>query len=129
MKPRLKINLLLCAVICGVNIGCAAAPVATDDKLPVLAVDMGDGCAISVIDFYRGHLKSGMPATAAYWTDTPPVNSSLGDFGINFECNANQRSGDAANLYGAKWDARRKQWTPNYENSMQQRLATPASRI
>jgi hypothetical protein len=129
MKLKIKVGLLVCAVICGANVGVTAAHLATVDKPPILSVDMGAGCAISVIDLYRGHLKSGMPANASYWTDTPPVRSSLGDFGINFECNAKQRSDDVANLYGARWDARRKRWTPYYENSDEQRLAAPVSRI
>jgi hypothetical protein len=90
---------------------------------------MESGCNISLLDFYGGHLKSGMPENATYWTDAPPINSNIGDFRIVFECRTNQQSHDAANLYGGRWDVHSKRWIPYYKNSREQRLASPVSRI
>lgn len=98
-------------------------------KYRTLSVDMAQpGCAISVIDYYGGHLESRMKKTAGYWVDTPPIRSTLGRFGVNFECQVGKDFDDAARTYGASWDADRKIWKPYYKGDDEKILA-PVSRI
>ncbi|MFM0227250.1 hypothetical protein [Paraburkholderia dipogonis] len=129
MKSRLKINLLLCTAICRVSVGYTVTPVATEDKFPVLAVDMGADCAISVIDYYGGHLASGVVANASYWTEKPPVPSTIEKFSLRFKCIDVQSSDGTALAYGAAWDMRGKRWKPYYEDNSERRLTAPVSRI
>jgi len=129
MKCKVRNTLLMCIFICSFNVSMAASPLSTSGKFSVLSVDMGAGCAIRLLDLYGGHLQSGMPAKASYWTDKPPVRSSLGNFGINFECHRGQPLDDVAKSYGSRWDVRGRRWAPYYEDRSEQRLAGPVSRI
>ncbi|BEU23213.1 hypothetical protein [Paraburkholderia caribensis] len=96
----------------------------------VLSVDMGhSGCSISVVDFYRGHLESAMIDRASYWSDTPPVRSTIGDFSINFKCNANQNVSETAKVYGASWSSAEKYWVPYYGNEDDKKLLSSVSKV
>jgi hypothetical protein len=99
-------------------------------KNEILSVDMGQpGCAISVINYFDGHLASRMKMTAGYWTDTPPVPSTLGDFGIRFKCRVGGQFDDAAQTYGAQWDEEKRIWKPYDEDESDRELLYPVSRV
>jgi len=87
------------------------------------------GCAISVVNYFDGHLASRMKMTAGYWTDTPPVQSTLGDFGIRFKCRIGQQFDDAAQTYGAQWDEGKRVWKLHDEDASDRKLLLPGSRI
>ncbi|REG50418.1 hypothetical protein B0G80_6847 [Paraburkholderia sp. BL6669N2] len=100
----------------------------------VLYADMGlPGCSISLKDFYGGHVESGANNNAWYWTDKPPVRSTLGPrLLIEFACGqANEGYADAqdkAQMYGASWDST-KGWAPYYVDDSEKKLLSPVTRI
>jgi hypothetical protein len=103
---------------------------AAEAKYNTLSVDMGQpGCEISTVDFYGGHLESGIKDSASYWVDAPPVRSSVGDFSINFKCQINKNSDDVAHAYGASWNSAEKAWMPYYQDANDQKILAPASKI
>lgn len=128
MKRKLIVIVLLFSQVCLAQIAFGQSTIAVKHKL--LSVDMGQpGCAISVIDYFDGHLESRMKMTAGYWTDTPPVQSTLGDFGIRFKCRINQQFDDAAQTYGARWDEVKRIWKLYDEDGSDRKLLPPVSRI
>lgn len=127
MKLQLKIALSLCIALCRVNDSLATA--ISDINFPILSADMGEGCDISLTDFYRGHFKSGMPDNATYWTDTPPVHSTISDSSINFECQKRQKIDDTANLYGASWNSAKRHWVPYYQSRSDKDLLSSVSKV
>ena len=128
MKPKLLVIVLLFTHICSAKIAFGQPTIAV--KHEILSVDMGQpGCAISVIDYFDGHLASRMKMTAGYWTDVPPVQSTLGDFGIRFKCRIGQQFDDAAQTYGAQWDEGKRIWKLYNEDASDRKLLSPVSRI
>ena len=128
MKRKLLTIILFFSQVCSAQT--AFCQSTTTVKHEVLSVDMGQpGCAISVINYFDGHLASRMKMTAGYWTDTPPVQSTLGDFGIRFKCRIDQQFDDAAQTYGARWDEGKRIWILYDENDGDRKLLLPVSRI
>jgi len=128
MKRRLLTIILFFSQICSAQTAFGQSTIAV--KHEVLSVDMGrPGCAISVINYFDGHLASRTKMTAGYWTDTPPVQSTLGDFGIRFKCQIDQQFDDAAQTYGARWDEGKRIWSLYDENESDRKLLLPVSRI
>jgi hypothetical protein len=128
MKEKLSALALSFSVLCPASV--AFAQSTAEVKAKVLSVDMGQpGCAISVIDYFDGHLASRMKMTAGYWTDVPPVQSTLGDFGIRFKCRIGQQFDDAAQTYGAQWDGGGGIWKLYDEDASDRKLLSPVSRI
>jgi len=72
-----------------------------------LSVDMGEECVIKIDDIFKGHLASGMPLNASYWTDKPPIKTQAGNFGINFVCSQTTLNSkeDIAHQYGGTYDS------------------------
>jgi hypothetical protein len=129
MKKKIMAAMLLVIVqCCCVSVAFSQPSIEAGHR--ILSVDMGSpGCAIDLIDFYGGHLKSGMPKNASYWTDVPPVRSTLEKFGINFECQTGQDFIDAAHNFGAQWDEGKKKWNLYYEDANDSKILPSVSRI
>ncbi len=128
MKQNLLVIALLLSQICLTQVAFGQSTIAV--KHEILSVDMGQpDCAISVVNYFDGHLASRMKMTAGYWTDTPPVQSTLGDFGIRFECQIGQQFDDAAQTYGAQWNEGKKKWDLYYEDANDSKILPPVSRI
>jgi hypothetical protein len=110
-----------------------AANIATENSVPVPArpaVDMGEGCAISVEDIFRGHLASGMALNASYWTDKPPIKTTIGNFTVNFVCTHVNISSieQLARRHGGTYDTAKKRWVAYYEGSDRE-LLSPVTRF
>ena len=128
MKQKLIVTTLFCTLLCGIR--AAVAKPETGEGGTVLSVDMGQrGCAISIVDFYHGHLESRMKKTAGYWVDMPPVRSTLGNFSVNFWCKVDRDFASAAQTYGALWDSSEKKWKPYYEDVDDRNALSPVSKI
>lgn len=128
MRRKLPVVALFLAQIFSDQIAFGQSMIAV--KHEILSVDMGQpGCAISVIDYFDGHLASRTKMTAGYWTDVPPVQSTLGDFGIRFKCRIGQQFDDAAQTYGAQWDEGKRIWKLYDEDESDRKLLSPVSRI
>lgn len=129
MKKKIMVAMLLVILQCcctSVAFGQSGIGV----RHQTLSVDMGPPeCAIDIVDFYSGHLESGMPKNASYWTDVPPVRSALEKFGINFECQTDKDFIDAAHNFGAQWDADKKRWSLYYEDANDSKILPSVSRI
>lgn len=127
MKQKLKIATLFWVLLCSTSV--AFGQPATGAKHKVLSVDMGQpGCAISIVDYYGGHLDSRMQKNAGYWVDTPPVHGAVSKLGVNFECRVNRQFDNAAQTYGASWDSGGKVWRLYYKRDDEKILA-PVSKI
>lgn len=96
-----------------------------------LAVNMGEGCAISVADVFGGHLASGMTMNASYWTDNPPVKTKIGDFVVNFVCShvTETSKEQVANQHGATYDNNANSWTLYYESVRDRRVLSSVTHI
>ncbi len=96
-----------------------------------LVVDMGEQCVISIKDYFEGHLASGMPLNASYWTDKPPVKTSKSKFGVNFVCvNLIDKSQEEiARQYGAVYDSNNKKWIPYFENRRDVKLLEAVTKV
>jgi len=128
MIKKRTMAVLFCMLQCGTSVVFAQQNAGTGRQ--VLSVDMGQpGCAISVTDFYGGHLQSGMPKNASYWTDVPPVHSTLDKFSIDFECQVSQELENAAPNFGARWDERESIWRLYYEDENDKKILPPVSQI
>ncbi|PMS22161.1 hypothetical protein C0Z18_06575 [Trinickia dabaoshanensis] len=128
MRRKLPVVALFFAEICSDQFAFGQLTIAV--KHEVLSVDMGQpGCVISVVDYFDGHLASRMKMTAGYWTDVPPVQSTLGDFGIRFKCRIGQQFDDAAQKYGAQWDEGGRIWKLYDEDASDRKLLRPVSKI
>jgi hypothetical protein len=128
MDKELTMTALFCILQCCVGVVFAQASAGAGRR--VLSVNMGQpGCGISVTDFYGGHLESGMPKNASYWTDVPPVHSTLDKFSIDFECQINREFDEAAQNFGAQWNEREKIWGLYYEDENDKKILPPVSRI
>jgi hypothetical protein len=102
---------------------------ATDSTLATgepsrLVVDMGQKCIISVKDYFKGHLASGIPLNASYWTERPPVKTLMSNFGVNFVCTSlmDQSREEIARQYGAVYDGNRKKWIPYFDSERNAKL-------
>lgn len=128
MKRKLLVAVLFFLQICSAKIAFCQSTIS--GKHEILSVDMGQpGCAISVINYFHGHLASRMKMTAGYWTDTPPVQSTFDNFGIRFECRIGQKFDDAAQIFGAQWDDKKKIWESYFEDDSDRKLLSPVSRV
>ena len=128
MRRKLLSAALFAVEICSNRVAFAQSTIAV--KHEVLSVDMGQpGCAISVVDYFDGHLASRMKMTASYWTDVPPVQSTLGDFGIRFKCRIDRQFDDAAKIYGAQWDEGKRIWKLYDEDASDRKLLLPLSTV
>lgn len=128
MNKKLTVAALFCILQCCVSVAFAQTSVGTGRR--VLSVNMGQpGCELRVTDFYGGHLESGMPKNASYWTDVPPVHSMLDKFSIDFECQINQEFNETAQNFGAQWNEREKIWRLYYEGDNDKKILPPISRI
>lgn len=89
-----------------------------------LVVDMGQKCIISVKDYFKGHLGSGMPLNASYWTEKPPVKTLMSKFGVNFVCESlmDQSKEEIAQQHGAVYDENGKNWIPYFDNERDAKL-------
>lgn len=89
-----------------------------------LVVDMGQKCIISVKDYFKGHLASGMPLHASYWTEKPPVKTLISKFGVNFVCASlmDQSKEEIARQHGAVYDGNRKKWIPYLDSERDAKL-------
>lgn len=96
-----------------------------------LVVDMGEQCAISVKDYFKGHLASGMPLNASYWTDKPPVQTLMSKFGVSFVCASliDNSKGVIARQHGAVYDEDRKKWVPYFESDSDARLLDTFTKV
>lgn len=96
----------------------AADNIASATKPSRLVVDMGKQCVISVSDYFKGHLASGMPLNASYWTDKPPVKTLIPKFGVNFVCASliDKSKEEIARQHGAVYDEDRKKWLPYFDS-------------
>jgi len=74
-------------------------------------------------------LQSGMPKNASYWTDVPPVHSTLDKFSIDFECQVSQELENAAPNFGARWDERESIWRLYYGDENDKKILPPVSQI
>lgn len=102
---------------------------ATDRTLAIaeplrLEVDMGKKCIISIKDHFNGHLASGMPSNASYWTDKPPVKTLMPKFGVNFVCASlmDQSKEEIARQHGAVYNQNRKKWIPYFDSKKNTKL-------
>ncbi|WP_141723397.1 hypothetical protein [Burkholderia sp. A2] len=95
-----------------------------DDKPSRLVVDMGEQCVISIVDYFNGHLVSGMPLNASYWTENQQIKNAFSKFGINFACvNFVKKSkNEVARQYGALYDEYGKKWIPYFESARDKEL-------
>lgn len=126
MKEKIMVVALFCTLLCSAS-AVFPEPVA---GMKTLSVDMArPGCAISVVDYYGGHLESGMEKNATYWTNVSPVASTLDSFGINFECRINQQFDNAAQAYGAQWEPSKKAWALYYDDANDRKILPPVSQI
>lgn len=89
-----------------------------------LVVDMGQKCVISIKDYFKGHLASGMPLNASYWTDKPPVKTLMPKFGVNFVCASlmDKSKEEIARQHGAVYDGKRKKWIPYFDSERDAKL-------
>lgn len=127
MKEKLSALALLFAMLCPTSV--AFAQSTAEVKTKVLSVDMGQpGCAISVVDYYGGHLDSRMQKTAGYWVDAPPVHSTRGKLGVNFECQVGTDFDNAAQAFGASWDTNKNIWKLYYKGD-DEKILSHVSRI
>lgn len=96
-----------------------------------LAVQMGGGCAVSIIDPYHGHFESGMPLHATYWTDKPPIPTKINDFSVNMICEdaTGESVDDIATKYGATYDQTAGKWRAHYVDDQDQALLSPVTHI
>jgi hypothetical protein len=129
MKYKRCVVLLFFITICRANSGWAASSIPADRKFPTLSVDMGGGCSINVTDYYGGKLASGMVANASYWTDKPPVRSTMEKFAIRFRCMDNVSADDTARRYGGAWAAHEKRWMPYFKSEDDRQIFAPVSKI
>ena len=128
MKKGMMNLTLYCVLQC-----CASAAFSQSNvggSRQTLSVNMGQPeCNISLTDLYGGHLETGMPKNASYWVDAPPVHSSLGQFGIDFECQVDREPNSVAHDFGAQWDEREKKWRLYYEDENDRKILPSVSRI
>ncbi|MEX3954080.1 hypothetical protein AB4Y40_41160 [Paraburkholderia sp. EG287B] len=109
---------------------------ATDSAVAIaepsrLVVDMGQKCVISVKDYFKGHLASGMPLNASYWTEEPPVKAPMLKFGINFVCTRlmDQSKEEIARQHGAVYDGNRKNWVPYFDSERNEKLLSEFTKV
>lgn len=102
---------------------------ATDSTLATressrLVVDMGQNCIISVKDYFKGHLVSGMPLNASYWTENPPVKMLISKFVVNFVCASlmSQSKDEIARQHGAVYNVNGKTWVPYFDSERDAKL-------
>ncbi|WP_157651087.1 hypothetical protein [Burkholderia ubonensis] len=103
---------------------CATGGTFSDAKPSRLVVDMGEQCVIGIKDYFKGYLVSGMSLNASYWTDKPPIKTSLSKFGINFVCInlAGKSKEEVARQHGALYDEHGKKWIPYFESTRDEKL-------
>lgn len=96
-----------------------------------LVVDMGEQCVISVKDYLKGHLASGMPLNASYWTDKPPVRTLMSKFGVSFVCASliDNSKELIACQHGAVYDEDKKEWVPYFESDSDARLLDTFTKV
>lgn len=96
-----------------------------------LSVDMGQDCSIRVADPFKGHLASGMPLNASYWTDAPPIKTQMDRFSVDLVCSvgvtATARE-KVAEQHGATYDARKKKWA-SYFTDRDRKILGPVTKL
>lgn len=117
MRDKLRVILLWIIFIILPSISYATGNTFSATEPPRLIVHMGEQCVVSVKDYFKGHLSSGMPLNASYWTDKPPVKTSMSKFGVNFVCASliDKSKEEIARQHGAVYDGDRKKWVPYFE--------------
>jgi hypothetical protein len=89
-----------------------------------LVVSMGGKCVISIKDYFKGRLASGMPMHASYWAEKMPVETQMSKFSINFTCISliNESKEDVARQHGVVRDGNGGRWVPYFDNEREARL-------
>ncbi|ACC75187.1 hypothetical protein PPMP20_01805 [Paraburkholderia phymatum] len=131
MYKQICATMLLSCLICPPSFASTTATEKPATAGAKLAVNMGEGCAISVADLFAGHLASGMAMNASYWTDRPPVKTTIGDFAVNFVCShATETSKEqVANQHGATYDNSANRWTLYFESARDRHMLSPVTHI
>ncbi|MFA8326505.1 hypothetical protein [Burkholderia ubonensis] len=103
----------------------------SDAKSSRLVVDMGEQCVISIKDYFKGYLVSGVPLNASYWTEKPPVKTSLSKFGVNFVCTSliGKSKEEIARQHGAVYDGHGKKWIPYFESTRDAKLLDKFTKV
>jgi hypothetical protein len=96
-----------------------------------LVVNMGQQCVISVKDYFKGHLASGMPLNASYWTDKPAVKTLMSKFGVNFVCASliDKSKEEIARQHGAVYDGNKKTWIPYFASERDAKLLDTFTKV
>ncbi|WP_152494914.1 hypothetical protein [Paraburkholderia kururiensis] len=118
MRKKLRVALIgIIFVIAPFTSYATDNTLSTSDPLRLVA-DMGQKCIISVKDYFKGHLASGMPLNASYWTEEPPVKTLMPKFSVNFVCSSlmDQSKNEIARRHGATYDRNKKKWTPYFDS-------------
>jgi hypothetical protein len=135
MNPRPAFAAFFVFSACCANTAIAGSSPEIAKGYRILSADIGaPGCSISLKDFYGGHVEGGADNNAWYWTDRPPVHSTLGPrLVIEFACGQASEgyaeAHDRAQMYGASWDSATKGWVPYYEDDSEKELLSPVTRI
>ncbi|MCG5072330.1 hypothetical protein [Paraburkholderia tagetis] len=124
MRDKLRVILIggILAIIPFTSYGTNTTLATTEPSR--LVVDMGPKCVISVKDYFKGHLASGMPLNASYWTDKPPIKTRMSKFGVNFICGSlmDQSKEEIARQHGVVYDGNRKNWIPYFDSERNAKL-------
>ncbi|GAB3628662.1 hypothetical protein PTE30175_00774 [Pandoraea terrae] len=101
------------------------------EEAPKLFVDMGGGCAIRITDPFGGHLASAMPSSSGYWTDRPPIKTTMDRFAIRFYCDdlAKTSKEEIALRHGGIYDATAHRWSADYPSEWEAEILRPVTRI
>lgn len=96
-----------------------------------LVIDMVQQCVISVKDYFKGHLASGKPLNASYWTDKSPVKTLMPKVGVNFVCVSltDKTKEEIARQHGAIYDRDRREWIPYFESERDMKLLDAFTKV